>query len=190
MAGKLLLSRKEARPRTFTRETGPVCYELELLDPRRWAETRRALLASGLTWVWRSAVRSAPAEGRGAGTRPPTVLTAERLAELGADVTWRDADGYGRFIALYALGHEAGGPVAEADLDAWAQDFAQREAGPLLAVILQVGDSVYDHAFVPHAPDPRVRRFLEEVGPPLADYPAVPYTKLYTASLEAQLGMR
>ena len=174
--------------RLFSRDAGPIAYEIDLFDGAHLATTASMLLASGLDWHWHGA-RAPHRPGVAVRERPLTRLTVESAADLVADAAWRDEDDFGCFMALFAL--LPGAPVDLAtSLDAAVQQFlAERE--PLRAVVIQVGDAAHELAYVPHDPVPEVVAFLRRAGVGTATdtHKVLPYSRLRTASLEVQLGV-
>ena len=171
------------RLRSFVRDVGPVAFEIDMLDEGHLPQAADILLASGLSWSWES---TATERGITTDRRVPTALTPASAPDLTADARWRNGDGYGRFLALYATQQSA--PLVE-ELSSATRLFAAGEPTPLSAVVIQVGDAEHELAFVADARDVRLVALLEAFGAPLDAYATIPYHRLGTASLEVQLGL-
>jgi len=171
------------RLRSFVRESGPVAFEIDVFDEGHLPKAADILLGSGLSWTWES---TATERDSVVGRRVPTGLTPASARDLAADARWRNGDGYGMFLALYATEQRA--PLVE-DLPSATRLFVAGEPTPLSAVVIQVGDAEHELAFVPDPRDVHLVALLEAFGRPLDAYAMVPYRQLGTASLEVQLGL-
>ena len=169
------------------RKTGPEGFEIDLFDVHHVARSGHLLLESGLTWYWQSRwpVRDAASPPE---PRLLTKLTTESADDLVADAVARDVDAYGRFIALIACRPEDEREMAE-EIDRAIQRFAVHEAGPICAIVVQIGDAEHELAYVPHRADTRIQALLAASGPGPGAYDVIPYRRLATAALEVQLGL-
>lgn len=176
----------------YTREGGPVCWETPVFPaPGQPGDALvRLLREGGLGWWWQSA-RSHPGQHTSDPTlpeaRPWTRLEAGREGDLLRDLAETDEDGYRRFVTLVAA--DAGSPGPGPDVEDALAAFCRREAGPVRAVVVQVGDSPAEHVYVPRDPVPAVRALLARWG---LDGPAPrtrPYGRLHGAALESLYGI-
>jgi hypothetical protein len=168
----------------YTRTSGVVCYSAQLLDAGSKDKTVTALLSTRLASYWLSVWRIMSESST---DRTLTRLTPESRALFLADAQDRDADGYGRAIAV--VGWEAGDEASLADPTALRSSlhaFAARETGPIRFVMLQGGDSSEEHLFVPHQPDARVHELLQAFGldPAKPALQSLPYERLASETLE------
>jgi len=177
----------------YSRERGPVCYEIPLFgEEHTLGERTRQLLSSGLDWHWVSA-RARAADGPSERpslpeTRELTPLTPESVASLVADLKERDIDGYGRTVLL--AGAEPARPDAApaAAFEEALRAFSERGDGPVRIVVVQIGDSPAEHVFVPHQPPAQVVQLLRSWRIlPNAPGKIRPYDELRLASLESAL---
>lgn len=171
----------------YVRDDGLVAWEIDLLDAPHLPGLNLTLLGHPLAWAWRAEWRPSGRD-TDAWQRPPQLVTQETISELLEDAAWRDADGYGRWILLVAM-QPGWWNRDPATLDEAVTTFAARCEGAVEALVLQIGDAQHDLAFVPERSHPEVAAFMDRVRPPAAAYRTLPYRRLYTASMEAQLGL-
>jgi hypothetical protein len=177
----------------FTREGGPVCWQAVVLPaPDQPGDALvRLLRESRLGWWWES-VRSHPDQASSdpllPEARPWTRLHPGSEGDLLRDLAETDEDNYRRFLALVATDADSPGPESAGMQDALAA-FCRREEGPVRAVVVQVGDSVEEHVFVPHHPVPAVQALLAQWGLDAAAPRTRPYRGLHKAALEALYGI-
>lgn len=167
----------------YTRDRGPICYELPIFGPRASEATGvEALLASRLAWIWESAVRERPAPR---GSRQLRRLEAETRQLLLDQLAYRDDDGLGRFVAVYGLDASAARELGERSLGELLRDFADGAGGTLEVVIVQLGDAPNEYLFVSAEPTAAAQRTLDLLGVAERDWRDVPYRRLQLAALES-----
>ncbi len=170
-------------PCRFTREAGPICYELPVFgDP---AAGVARLTGSPFVWYWESARRERPA--------PFASRRLERLDESAARLlealAHRDADELGLFVAAYGV-HADAAPVRDAaTITDHLRDFAAARQGPLEVVIVQLGDAPEEHLFVDRHPSPAAGELLRRLGADERPWRDVPYRRLGLAALESVFGV-
>jgi len=133
-------------------------------------------------------VRTAtPVGSRRPEKRPPTLLTEHSAAVFLEDTLERDVDGYGRFLAIFGVDKNAVASITdESLLKAALTDFSRTEGGPIRIVVVQIGDSVLEHIFVPHKRIEAVGQLFEAWGiNERAIKWKLPYKLLYLARLES-----
>lgn len=159
----------------YTREKGPICYEIRLFCWDAPAERfLEQVLRSSVRWYWESSRRYEPnavsAQLGLPANRGVTLLTEASADEFMQDLKERDVSGDMRFIVLYGL-DPAVSPSSQVTV--WLhdalQEFLRKEQGPLWMVIIQIGDCNYEQVFVTHAPPAPILELLRAWG--IADRP-------------------
>ena len=120
-----------------------------------------------LSWLWQSKrVRTvAPGGPQLPEKRSPTLLDEHSASVFLEDALERDVDGYGRFLAVFGVDTNAVPSITdESSLKAALTQFSRTEEGPIRIVIVQIGDSVLEHIFVPHKRIGPVERLFEAWG--------------------------
>jgi len=176
----------------YSRYSGAICFELPLLGPsgRPPRDLVEQLLASDLEWLWISETRPpGPNHRAEVAARALTHLTNSTAQSLIADLSERDQDGYGRFVALFGVRK-----IAERLESGWLQDelrrLAAEEDGDLQLVVVQIGDAPNDYVHVRRDPSGDAARMLEqwdlgEAGP----FEEKKYRALRAATLENLFGL-
>jgi hypothetical protein len=114
--------------------------------------------------------------------RKVTPVSQAAVAELAGELSERDEDGYGLFVALFGSekSFDSGG-------DAWLQPelrrFAAGEAGALEMVIIRLGDSA-EHVYVGHDVTEAVDELLRQWNIDRAVAKKRRYERLGVAKLE------
>jgi hypothetical protein len=139
----------------YLRENGPIAYQTPLFarEPRERAE---AMLATGLTWHWKTT-------GTAAMAREWTELSRWSLAALLADLA-ADHDGVSRHVLAIAIDpQDSAVELTDARVAAWMRAFGTAAAGPLHAVVTRPapGD---DLLFVAQQPPESIRALLSGWG--------------------------
>jgi len=159
----------------YTREKGPICYQIHLFlcngsaYPSFPQLFTQQLLSSGLRWYWESNRRWDPApEYAGLGlpkVRDLTALTEATADEFARDLQEHDLDGDMRNIVLYGIDPSA---CPGSEFHTWLrnafQEFLTNEQGPLWLVVYKMGDDLCGQVFVTHTPPPPVQALLQAWG--------------------------
>lgn len=176
----------------YIRDRGPICFEAKVFfDPALLVQLQGELLSSGLDWCWESIRRDTDEiipESNLPPARPMTSLAAANIEEFLSDLRERDADGYGRWVALFGVdpctvGALLDGPTSPSFRMAFER-FTSSEAGPIRIVVVQVSDHNYEYVFVPQHPVDAVSNLLKEWGITFANRKSRPYKALRLAQLE------
>lgn len=154
------------RASRYSRDSGAICFELPLLGPsgRAPRDLVEELLASDLEWLWTSETRPpSPNQRADVVSRALTHVTDLTVPALVADLSDRDQDGFGRFVALFGVRK-----VPERLESGWLHDelgrLAAEEDGDLQLVLVQIGDTPNDYVYVRRDPSGSVARMLEQWG--------------------------
>jgi hypothetical protein len=159
----------------YLRENGPIAYGTEVFgrDPRERAE---AMLATGLTWYWKTA-------GSDAIARDWTSLTRWSLAALLADLA-TEQDGLKPHILVIAVeGRDAPEDVSDAGVAAWMRGFGAAANAPLHAVVSRPGPGG-DLLFVAQQPPESIRELLQAWGIDRDKADRKSYARLHGSALE------
>jgi hypothetical protein len=117
LIGRLFGGRRArpARPVCYLRENGPIAYELDLLSsaPRERAD---AMLASPLTWHWRTHARGW------------TELTRVSLSAFLSDLPGGD-------LLMAGTDDDAPGEISDAVVGAWLRRFCRTDSTPVAAIV-------------------------------------------------------
>jgi len=146
----------------YSRDAGPVCYAFDLFESQH--ETIDKFLASQFSWYWTSELRSHDAKSQSpiSQRRPWIALESSTASELNNDLSYRDADDYGKYVALIAL--ELGRNFdPHTELESALRSFDQLAEPPIRAIVLQLGDWK-EQIFVPAHATEGTRRFLASIG--------------------------
>lgn len=175
----------------YTRDGGPICYELPLLfrgdAPDKLASL---LLTTALAWVWTSGRSGASANGaqfdKLPDRRPWTRLAPATKGTFEKDLSERDEEQNGRWIILVgAAPEEAGLPIADGLVEKEIKRFASTESGPVRIVVVQIEDLSKSQVYVPHKPHPSVVELLAHWGIHASEsVPTRPYSRLRVIALE------
>lgn len=176
----------------YSRSRGAVCFELPLLGPlgRPPTDLVEQLLASNLEWLWISETRPPSPDQRGdVATRALTHLTESTSRSLIAELSERDEDGYGRFLALFGvrkLPHRLEPTWLHEGLRKLA---AEQDGGVELAVV-QIGDTPNDYVYVRRDPSDGAAQLLDEwnIGE-ASSFEEKKYRALGVATLEHLFGL-
>ena len=146
-------------------------------------EARIAQLArSPLVWWWHSEFAHLGVPDSERLPRGLTKLDASSAAMLVADVLDHDQDDEGRFITLLGYARSIDTPDdsrLQSDLDVFVQG-----AGDLEVVIVQLGDTASDLAFVRRDARQTTSELLNAFGLSFATARRLPYERLRSARLE------
>lgn len=139
----------------YLRENGPIAYGTALFarDPRECAE---AMLATGLTWYWKTSGVTEIA-------RDWTELSRWSLAALLADLS---ANGRGVVPAVLAVAidpQDSADEITDARVAAWMRSFGGAAPGPLHAAVSH-SVSGADLVFVAQQPPESIRSLLQGWG--------------------------
>jgi len=159
----------------YLRENGPIGYATPLFDadPRGRAE---AMLATGLTWFWKT---SSPA----AMAREWTELSRWSLAALLADLS-AERDGLLPHVLAVAVDpQESAAEVTDGRVAMWAQAFNSAAPGPLHAVVSRPAPGG-DVLFVAQQPPESIRALLQGWGIDRDKAVRRAYARLQGSSLE------
>ena len=157
-----LLGRFRGRNRTgaglicYLRENGPIAYSTDIFgaDPRERVE---AMLATGLTWYWRSA-------GHEPIAREWTHLSRWSLAALLKDFDARH-DGLPADILIVGVEDDAApaDAITDARVAEWMRGFAAAGQSPMHAVVTRPAPGG-DLFFVAQQPPESIRTLLQDWG--------------------------
>lgn len=180
------------RASRYSRDSGAICFELPLLGPsgRSPRDLVEELLASDLEWLWTSETRPpGPNDRADVVARALTHVTDSTAPALVADLSERDQDGFGRFVALFGVRQ-----VPERLESGWLQDelgrLAMEEDGDLQLVAVQIGDTPNDYVYVRRDPSSGAARMLEQWGVGDAtSFDEKRYRALRAATLENLFGL-
>ena len=113
----------------YLRENGPIAYATPLFthDPRERAE---AMLATGLTWYWRT-------DGPSAAAREWTELSRWSLAALLGDLAAEQDGLLPHLLAVAVDAPDSAAEITDARVAAWTRAFNGGAAAPLHAVLSQ-----------------------------------------------------
>jgi hypothetical protein len=139
----------------YLRENGPIAYQTTLFagDSRERAE---AMLATGLTWYWKTA------EGAFV-TREWTELSRWSLAALLGDLS-AERDGLVPHVLAVAVDpQDGGGEITDACVGAWLRAFNGAAAASLHAVVTHPAPGG-DLLFVAQQPPEPIRALLHDCG--------------------------
>ena len=159
----------------YLRENGPIAYGTEVFgrDPRERAE---AMLATGLTWYWKTT-------GPDPIARDWTSLTRWSLAALLADLA-AEQDGLKPHVLVIAVeGRDAPEDVSDAGVAAWMRGFGAAANGPLHAVVSRPGPGG-DLLFVAQQPPESIRELLQAWGIDRDKAERKSYARLHGSALE------
>lgn len=152
----------------YLREEGPICYETEIFDMNNRLALEslvKEMLSVELSWYWISArARPVPEETQYnflPEERALTRLDSSSVDSFIDDLSERDEDGYGRFIAVFGFDKNIQSLNPDADQFKFAvNEFLEKEEAPLSLIIVQVGDSPWEHIYVSQTPKPPVKRLF------------------------------
>jgi hypothetical protein len=141
----------------YLRENGPIAYSTDIFgaDPRERVE---AMLATGLTWHWRSA-------GHEPIAREWTNLSRWSLAALLEDLAAQH-DGHHADILIIGVEDDGGEPadaITDARIAEWMRGFGAASTSPLHAVVTRPAPGG-DLLFVAQQPPESVRTLLHDWG--------------------------
>lgn len=166
----------------YGRDHGAVCLEFPLLGPSGITpvEFIEDLAVGTLQWIWTSETRTGTSRQR---PGVPDILSPETMSRLVADLSERDADGYGNFIALFgavSLPDQISRPWLRSELARLVNDIE----GDLGIALIQLDDQASMLAFYRPTPSAAVARLLEHwrIGRSMAKRRK--YSDLRTAQLE------
>jgi ribosomal protein L12E/L44/L45/RPP1/RPP2 len=170
-------TRQKARatPVCYLRENGPIAYGTELFgsDARDRAD---AMLATGLTWYWKTS-------GHEAVARDWTHLTRWSLAALLEDLE-AEQDGLKPRVLLVAVeGDDAPENISDAIVAASMRAFGTASNGPLHAVVARPSHGG-DLLFVAQQPPESVRTLLQAWGIDRDRAQRRSYARLHGTALE------
>ncbi len=180
----------------FTRDKGPVCWEIPLFDVDDAELDSRvsSFLSAPLEWLWESDRHQPPAPDW-ANRHLPSKRRLARLDKnmpslLATDLRERTIDGVGRNVFLYALAPEIMETPDDKSLANAISDFVTSDAGPIGAVVVQMGDQNDAHLFLRPRDASGLKRHLRSLQFHL-DKPSkvVPYWRLGVIALEALFGV-
>jgi hypothetical protein len=146
----------------YLRENGPIAYELELFASSS-RERAEAMMASGLTWAWKSA------------TREWTHLTRISLSAFLADVP--------AGLRLVAIDGEMPTEVSDEAVAGWIRSFCRLQPSPLAAAIDLTPERQL--LFVQQHASESVNRLLDDLGLDKRAAARKAYARLGPASLES-----
>ena len=140
----------------YLRENGPIAYGTELFarEPRECAE---AMLATGLTWFWKTSSSATTV------ARDWTELSRWSLAALLADLS---VDGTGVKPAVLAVAidpQDSADEMTNARVAAWMRSFGGAAHGPLHAAVSHAASGA-DLVFVAQQPPESIRTLLHGWG--------------------------
>jgi len=176
----------------YSRDSGAICFELPLLGPsgRPPRDLVEELLASDLEWLWISETRPpSPNQRADVVARALTHLTDSTTPALVTDLSERDQDGFGRFVALFGVRK-----VPERLESGWLHDelvkLAAEEDGDLQLVVVQIGDTPNDYVYLRRDPSGDAARMLEQWGVgETGSFDEKKYRALRVATLENLFGL-
>lgn len=172
------------RTTKYSRFNGPICFESNVFGAEEnLVALEKSLPSSELDWFWASASRSIAISDSESKDRRLTRVDDKSVAQLIADFRERDSDGYGRSIVL--MGCEKGCQLSSrTELALALEAFTKREEGPLLLLVIQVGDSP-EYVYVPHQFPDSVSTILQEWQVDASDVEKeLPYERLNLLKLE------
>lgn len=180
----------------YLRNEGPNCYETKIfnLNNRLALKTLiEEMLSTELIWYWISA-RTRLASDEVQDTFLPeerslTPLNSDNINSFIDDLSETDEDGYGRFIAVFGFNNNICPPYLTADqFKSAVIEFLENEEGALCLILVQVGDSPWEHIYVSHSPQQKVKRLLNawNILPSEITWKRS-YKELYTAQIESFL---
>ena len=171
----------------YTRETGPIAYEVSLR--RNTPDLGAILLDSALDWWWESAARVYPEESSSASV-PPAIrtlclLTSVSIDDFASDFDFIDEDGEGKDITIFGFTRGADVPLDSLALSREVSTFINSEPSRLEMVVHLFLDSHYGYLFVSQKPSETVSTLLPDLGvTPQTIVRTIPYKRLNLAILE------
>ena len=136
----------------YDRPVGAICFEISLLRPSGFSPQGFAmsLHESQLKWYWLSEIDSHNPEPD---PQPPRdrdvmLLTQESMERLANDLSERDENGYGRFVALFGAAKSLHART-ESTLIPELKKFVANGESSIEIVIIQLGDSP-EYVYVQH----------------------------------------
>jgi hypothetical protein len=170
--------RGKARDRSalvcYLRENGPIAYATSLFarDPRERAE---AMIATGLTWYWKTSAAGSIA-------RDWTELSRWSLAALLADLA-SEGGGRPQVIAVAVDPRESAEEISDARVAGWMRGFSAAAPAPLHAVVSHPGPDG-DLVFVAQQPPESIRALLHGWGIDRDKASRRAYARLHGSALE------
>lgn len=183
MEGSMSTKDAEAFQATwYGRDHGAVCLEFPLLGPSGITpmEFIEELAVGTLQWTWTSETRAGTSRQR---PGVPDILSQDTTSRLIADLSERDADGYGNFVALFgavSLPDEISPPWLRSELTRLVNDIE----GDLVIALIQLDDQASMLAFYRPTPSIEVARLLEHWRTGRSMAKRRKYSDLRTAQLE------
>ena len=168
----------------YSHPLGPICFEANLFGAEEnLVALENSLKGSDLDWFWASAPRPIVNSDRDSKHRKLARVADKSVPQLIADFRERDSDGYGRSIVL--MGCEKGCRLSSRrELALALEAFSKREEGPLLLLVIQVGDSP-EYVYVTHQVPDSVSTILQQWQVNASDVKEeLPYEKLNQLKLE------
>jgi hypothetical protein len=159
----------------YLRENGPIAYGKDVFggDPRERVD---AMLATGLTWYWKTS-------GPDALKRDWTHLTRWSLAALLADLA-AEHDGLKPHVVVIAVeGEDSPEDVTDTRVAGWMRGFGVAASAPLHAVVSRPGPAG-DLLFVAQQPPESVRTMLQAWGIDRDKAERRSYARLHGTALE------
>jgi len=157
--------RLDQTPTLYSRDTGPICYEVELFgDNDGLTDFVQALLSSGLDWYWASVRQYEPIEEYKTWNLPTwrssTRLTRETSDLLYQDFLEEDIDDTKRAVDL--IGVEVGRelPTNESEFRKAIDDFLSEQNLAIKVIINRICDTRPLYIFAPQEPVPELANLL------------------------------
>ncbi|OGW26082.1 MAG: hypothetical protein A2X59_10870 [Nitrospirae bacterium GWC2_42_7] len=169
----------------YTRDQGPVCYGISLFDQYSLSDSISKMLSINIDWYWMTYTSREAWPDNISAIRTITKLNSENLDVFSNDFLERGLDGYGKFIAVFGLNKNSESLNEDCFQDT-IEKFAIYEQGPIQIVVIQLGDSPYEHVFIPHVIGEPTKRLLElwEITPEKIEK-KYKYNRLKLAKLES-----
>jgi len=145
---------------------------------------------SDLEWLWISETRPpGPNRQDEVDVRALTHLTDSTVQDVLADLSERDQDGYGRFVAFFGV-RQIPERMESGRLQEELRRLAAGEDGDLQLVVVQFGDTPNDYVYVRRDPSGDTARILAQWGlGETGSFNEKKYRALRTATLENLFGL-